>query len=266
MGIYDDVRESAALPIGPARGALTRPFAVAQLVSVNGATQRAKVIVDDGQPVDLPYVPGTYTNITTVYVLCDPMQGGRGVLVLGPAGVQAEPPSAPPVPGSTTATAMILPTSTGSWRTNRLAWDRYTGGDGALSDLYQGPAASGGGTLIGLATYGEQITNLGALSITAATVTLIRVGTGATAPVTLTVQGSPHGSRPTGAPTYSGATAGVALNRGQSYALPLPSTVREALRTGAAKGLCLVGGDYAGAKGVTHSAGMALFLTYTRAA
>lgn len=266
MGIYEDARESAALPGGPARGALTRVWTVGQLLSVNTSTQRAKVVVDNGQPVDLPYLPGTYTGYTTALVLCDPQQGGRAVLVLGPAGVEAEPPAPPPTPGTSTATATILPTSTGTWRTNRLAWDRYTGGDGAVSDLYQGPAASGGGTLIGLATYGDHVANLGALSITAATVTLVRVGTGATAPVTLTVQGSPHGSRPAGAPTYSGDTASIALSRGRSWALALPATTREGLRTGAFKALALVGAAYAGAKGITHPAGMALSLTYTRPA
>ena len=120
--------------------------------------------------------------------------------------------------------------------------------------------------MTGLACYGDQIVNLGATAITSISAALTRVGTGATTAVTLTLQGSPHGSRPAGAPSGSGDTASMPLLRGQSAGLGLTSAQREGLRTGSFKGLLLMGGDYAGVKGVTRADGMALSISYTRPA
>ena len=268
MGALEDVREAAAAPRGPRAGSSQDVYGVAQLISVNPATGRATVTYRGSQPLDLPYNMGAvYTGITTVDLLCSPADGGRAVYVLGPRGVMApeDVPALPPAPPATVpASALIFPTSTQTWRSTST-WDRYTGGDGALSDLYQGPAPVGG-ILTGLACYGDQVVNLGATSITSITAALTRVGTGATSPVTLTLQGSPHGSRPGGAPSGTGDTASLPLNRGQSGALTLTSAQREGLRTGAFKGLLLMGAAYAGVKGVTRADGMALAINYLRPA
>jgi hypothetical protein len=263
MGTLDDTREARANSVRRERESV-----VAQLLAYDAVTRRASVSIDGSQPISLPAAPGDYTGYTTVLCLCNPTDGGRATRVMFPVGVQADPPPAPVAPGGAAASATILPASTGSWRTNRgiLGWDKYTGGDGALSDLYQGPAAAGGGNLIGLACYGAAVAGLGATTITAVTVSITRVGTGATAPVTLTVQGSPNGARPAGAPSASGDTASVSLTRGASGLITLTAPMCEALRTGAAQGLCLVGGAYAGAKGITRGDGMALHILYTRPA
>lgn len=261
MGAFDDARELAAGRPRPGRA-----HVIGQLLGIDEVTQRASVSIDGSQPISLPYVPGVYAGYTTVLCLCNPSAGGRAEYVLAPVGTQAEPPAPPVPPSGAASSATILPTSTGTWRTNRVAWDRYTGGDGALSDLYQGPAASGGGTLVGLATYGEQLVGLGAAAITAVEVAVTRVGTGSSDPVALVVQGAPHGSRPAGAPTPAGDTAQVVLARGKSGVIALPASVCEQMRTGAVKALVLVGAAYAGAKGINRGDGMALHVTYTRPA
>lgn len=259
-GIGRDLSELVATP--PPRP--ERTHVVAQLVGIDG--KRALVSVDGSTPIRLPYLPGVYDGITTVVCLCNPTDGGRAVYVLGPVGTQEAPPPTPVPPSTVAASATILPTSTGSWRAVRGAWDRWTGGDGAPTDLYQGDGY-GSGPMVGLATYGDQIVGLGATEITSISVMLVRVSTGTTGPVTLVVQGSPHGVRPGGAPSGSGETAQVVLARGgDSIRLALPASVCEAMRTGAVKGLVLVGGTYAGVKGVTRADGMALSVTYRRPA
>lgn len=243
----------------------SRVHVVAQLVGIDG--DRALVSIDGSAPIPLPYLPSTYTGITTVLVLCNPSDGGRAVYVLGPVGTQAEPPPVPPGPPGDTveATVTILPTWSGTWRVDRGAWDRWNADRyGGRSDLYQGAYGSSG-TLIGLATYGEQIVGLGATEIVAATVHVQRNPSGASAAVT--VQGSPHGTPPAGAPSSSGDTASSpTLAPSGSADIALTSGMREALRTGAAKGLALVGSDYAGVYGTSRADGMALRITYRRPA
>ena len=263
MGIYEDSAEVAALPHGVAPGALAGSYDVAQLVSVNTVTHRATISFRASVPFELPCLPFDYTGYTTVHVLCDPMAGGRAVLVLGPAGVQASPPVPPPPPAGQTAVATLLPTSSGTYRVDSGAWDRWNVGSyGGASDVYQGNGY-GSGVLIGLACYGEQIVGLGAASITSAVLTLERNGSGGNAAVV--VQGSPHGSRPAGGPSGAGDTAatGVLSATGKTT-LALPAGTRESLRTGAAKGLVLVGSVYAGVFGTSRADGLALKLTYTR--
>lgn len=262
MGALADAREVTAF--APRAG---RAHVVAQLLTVDGVTQRATVSIDNSPPVTLPFAGAAadYSGITTVLCACNPTDGGRAVFVLAPVGAQIDPPVAPVAAVSAPAVAGIGVVGSGTWRASRGAWDRYTGGDGALSDLYQGPAATGGDTLLGWCGYGDQIVGLGATTITSITVIVTRVGTGTTGGVALTVQGSPSGTRPAGAPGHSGETASVTLTRGATGTITLTAAMCEALRTGAAKGLCLVGGAYAGAKGVTVG-GMSARVSYTRPA
>src|SRR5690606_37174237 len=77
------------------------------------------------------------------------------------------------------------------------------------------------------------------------------------------VQGSPHGSKPAGSPSSSGATAATpAVGPGAWTEVALPAAMREALRTGAAKGLVAVGSTYSGWYGTGGS--FALRVSYTR--
>lgn len=259
MGALEDAREAATLPTGVRPGASTEIHRIAKLLSVDPVSQRATVSIDGSQPVALPYSPGVYTGYATALVLCNPLEGGRAVWVLSPVGNPDVPiPTPPAPPAAVTATATILPTWSGTWRTVRSAWDRWNVDRpeyGGRATLYQG-SDYGSGSLTGLAVYGDQITGLGALSIVSATVNLVR----ATGSGTPTVQGATNGTPyPAGGPSVTGDTAaGVG-------AVPLPVSTCEGLRTGAIRGLALVGGTYAAVFGRSRADGMALQITYTRA-
>lgn len=262
MGIFEDAREAAALPGGPRPGALSRVCDVAQLVAVDGDTQRATVSLRGSEAFDLPYLPGVYTGYTTCLVLCDPLDGGRAVYVLGPVGVQVDPPTppAPPPPpssgGTVSATAVILPIWSGTWRATRGAWDRWnTDRHGGRSTLYQGNAY-GSGPVTGLAVYGDQVVGLGATAITDMQVA-VTIATGSGTPV---IQASGAGTPPSGAPGFGGDTvSGIGW-------VPLSAAMRTAFLAGAAKGLGLVGGDYLAVYGTGRADGMALRVTYERPA
>lgn len=269
MGALEDAREAAAMPRGTRAADLTDVVVTARLVSIDST--RATVSVRGSQPVPLRYIGAAadYAGVTVVYVACNPSQGGRADTVLGPAGapdVDTLEPLPPAPSGTVTATALVLPTWSGTWvGTPRNAWDLYNLATyGGRSDLYQGDP-SWYYALTGLATYGDQIVNLGASSITSAVLTVQRNGSGGDAVVT--VQGAPHASKPAGAPAPTGTTASSAsLSATGKGTIALGSTIREDLRTGTAKSLALVGTTYAGVYGTSRADGMALFLTYTRPA
>ena len=260
---------SLADALGPQHGD-ARPWCVAQLLDVDAVTNRAQVSIDGGPAVWLPFVSNSFDGITTVMVLRDPGQSGAGQLVLGPCGTQPDPPPPPPVqptpsdpvsdPVTKTVRTVITPTWSGtyrdSWNSWSITWN--AGRYGGPSTLYQGSKYGSGG-LRGLATYGSQVANLRASQITSMKVT-VKVATSDTGTVVL--QGSPNGSRPGGAPSSSGALA----SRAGSGQVELPASVREAFRTGAVKGLALVGSDYLGVRGTSLASGMALAITYVRPA
>lgn len=258
MGALEDVREAAAFPVGVPRGASTAIHGVAQLLSIT--PERATISLDGSQPFDLPYSPGVYDGITTVLVLRNPLEGGRAVWVLSPVGEQAPedvppPPAAPPT--SVTAQATILPTWTGTWSTKWGkfdAWQATRTPYGGRSTLYQGNAY-GSGTLTGLATYGDQLANLSAIEITDIEVTVGIVTGPGTPALQASGMGAPSGAPGSGGDVVSGAGA-----------VHLTAGMREAFRLGVAKGLCLVGGGYVGVWGTARADGMALRVTYRRAA
>lgn len=230
------------------------------VASVNGTTLRATVTVL-GQSVSIPYTTGTYSSGNRVWVALDDW----GVpLLLVAASAEATATDTPVAPdaggggGTVQATATIGPQWSGSYRSGR-GWDRWnTTRYGGRSTLYQGDGF-GSGPMTGLATYGDQLVNLGAVSIDRIAVRLRDVGlSGASGPAT--VQGSPHGSQPGGAPTVSGATA-----TGMG-AVELPAGIRDGFRTGAIKGLATVGGNYWAVAGAGNGDGMVLDVTFTRPA
>lgn len=250
-----------AAALGPTHGD-SRPFVVGRLLDVDNEANRAQVTVNGSAPVWLPLMPGLYEGITTVWVLTDPNRSGSGQLVLGPCyqEPEIEVPAPPPDPVVTpappvTATALIRPLGSATYRHIRGAWDRWNVDMyGGSSTLYQGDAY-GSGPLTGLAWYGDQIVNLGASVILGVTVSTPR----ATGSGTVTLQGAPHGSRP-GAPAPSG---GIAAG---DASVALTGAMCEALRTGAAKSLATVGGNYRATYGAAHASGMALSITYQRPA
>jgi hypothetical protein len=249
--------------IGPATP-LWLPGTVA---AINAGTGRITVTVA-GVSMVLPYVAGTYSVGGTVGVLMD-RASGMGSLVLGPVNLPPTAPGVPDVPVTpTTPTTVavdvpVRPTWSGTWRVARAAWDRWnTDSYGGHSDVYQG-SGYGSGTLVGLATYGDQIAALGLLTLDSAVLTVQRNGSGGAAAVS--VQCTASGSPPAGAPSSSGdvASSGSLSATGRAE-ISLTAPMREALRTGAAKGLVLVGAAYAGVFGTSKADGMALAITGTK--
>ena len=262
MGALDDVREASEAPRGVRPGSSTVMTKIGQLLSVDAVTQRASVSIEGSQPISLPYLPSDYVGYTTVLVLCNPLEGGRALWVLGPVGAQTPtetPPAPAPPPATVTAEALILPTWSGTWSTTWGKWGAWTNAYryGYPTSLYQGDKY-GSGVLKGLAVYGDQIVNLSALSIESATVSLVVATTSETG--VPTVQGAPYGTpAPAGPPVSSGAT-----NGGTGW-VPLDSSICEALRTGSAKSLAMVGAGYTAVFGEGRPDGMALKIRYTRA-
>ncbi len=266
-------REAARVLLDPTSA---RPVlvlgAVAPAVPVVAGTVTAvgdqQVTVDvAGSVVTVPSVAGEYAAGETAWVLLD--DWARPVIALGPSvEPAAAAPDAPPAGGGTvvTATATIGPQSSGTYRVSAGAWDQWNVGRyGGASDIYQGDAY-GSGLLRGFAGYGDQIRNLGAISIDEAILTARKTPDGNTA--ALTVRGTTYGSRPGGEPTdgsFELASSGP-IGSGQTGEIALPAGLREALRTGAARGLVAVGGTYGGFGGTGTPGSFTLRIRYTKAA
>ena len=236
------------------------------LTTAPDADYLCAVSIFGSEPIPgVPATPGTYTGVTTVRVL---VQDGRPVHVLGPAGSLpvGGPGGLPAVPPSTagqtqTVTRTITPTASGTYRVSRGTWSNW----GTTGNVYQGSTTESG-QLWGLACYGDTITAIGATSITAATLTLAQnPDTGYTGAWTASVRGSASGSLPSGAPSFAGDTVTVSMpGRGVSgtRTVDLAANMREALRTGAARSLGLVGAPYGGTLGLGfHGAAWSLSLT-----
>lgn len=216
-----------------------------------------------GTSYSLPYLAGAYGALPAP-VWISLSDWGTPMLVHGPSAIAPSPSggggTAPEPPATIQVEQTINPQWSGSWRDGR-GWDRWNVDRyGGRSTLYQGNDF-GSGPMKGLATYGDQLVNLGAISIDAIAVNVEAV-TGSGAAV---VQGSPHGGPPTGAPVSSGDTASTgALGTGGRGAAFLSPTTREGMRTGAVRGLALVGASYLGVRGTPD--GMSITVLYTRPA
>lgn len=171
----------------------------------------------------------------------------------------------PVPPGSyVTATATIAPIDSGTYRAGS-GWDRWNVGRwGGARDVYQGNAY-GSGDLTGWLGYGSKILDLGADSIDSIVLKVRRNGWIGYGSATLTVQGTASGTQPGGAPSGTGATAttGPAYVDGWAQ-VALPSTVREAMRTGSIRGLVTAGTDDGGWGGASPSG--VLVVTYRKRA
>ncbi|WP_405373436.1 MULTISPECIES: hypothetical protein [unclassified Microbacterium] len=207
---------------------------------------------------------------TTAHV---PIQQGQSLRVEvqanGPGGSSAWSDSvtvswskpSPPPPKTVTRTVTITPTWSGSYRHRYDQWDRWnTNRYGGRSTLWQG-SKYGSGEMTGLAVYGNRIRDLDADEIVSIELTLRGVGLNSDLP-SIVVQGSPHGSKPGNAPSSSGPTVSGQTGASSAVKVKLPAALREALRTGAAKGLATVGSGYGGVRGTSAGDGMALKITY----
>ena len=261
---------------GPVTGVST--IAGGEVVTLD--TGNGLLVVDTmGERVALPYIAGTYTVGDLVHVQRSVTRYGLPEIVLGRAGgfvssSPSQPPSEKPDEGGAlvTKTATILPTSTGSWRASVGRWNSWNENRyGGRTSLWQGNAY-GSGSMKGLATYGNRITDLNAEEIKSIQVRVWRADSSDTASRIAVVQPSPHGLRPSGAPSSSGDTASSpGLTPGKSAWVKLPNSVLEGFRTGDHRGLCMVGADYLAVSGLPtispiHADGMALKITYTKEA
>lgn len=244
------------------------PIAGGEVKSIN-STAGTMSVTTLGADFTLPYNAGTYTVGAKVHVLRDANQFGAPVIVLGPQGNFVAPDSKGPGGGEenpkqlVTREAVIQAQWSGSWRGGYSRWgswqpDRF----GGPSTLYQGNAY-GSTQMTGLATYGDQIVGLNAVSIERMQVNVYRSDTSTSNSIAPVLQPSPNGSFPGGAPATSGDTAtGPALPQGGYGQVDLPSSVFDGFRTGAFKGLATVGGNYAAFLGTSRADAMAIKVQY----
>lgn len=244
-----------------------------QVVSLNAGVGLLTVATLGGEH-SLPYAPGTYSAGTYVHVLRSEAKYGQPVFVLGPSGsYNADNPGQPGGGSGNPAQtvdrqAIILPQWSGSWRANYGRWDTWnTDRYGGRSTLWQG-SGYGSGPMTGLAVYGDQIVNLGAVQITRILASVYRADSSDYAGKVAVLQPAADGGKPGGAPSVGGATAATpGLTPGGGVQVDLPGSVFEGFRTGAFKGLATVGGDYMGVSGTperdpVHADGMALTVQY----
>lgn len=260
--LLDPTSARPVLVVGPVVPAVP---VVAGVVTAVGDQQVTVEVA--GVEVVVPSVAGSYVVDETAWVMLD--DWARPVIALGPSVEPAAAgPEAPPAAGGAvvTATATIGPQSSGTFRLSAGAWDRWNADRyGGASDIYQG-SAYGSGVLRGFAGYGDQIKNLGALSIDEAILTARKTDDGNSA--ALTVRGTTYGSRPGGEPTdgsFDLASSGT-IGPGGTGEIALPAGLREALRTGAARGLVAVGSTYGGFGGTGTPGSFTLRIRYTKAA
>jgi hypothetical protein len=246
-------------------GAVTpsKPAVLATIAS--GPTGGILTVTLNGISYAVPAPMGAYTIGQTAWILTD--EWGIPQIAIGPsstatagAGVAPPAPAAPTV----TATTTIGAQTSGTYRTGS-GWDRWnTGKYGGPSDVYQGAAYGSSGTLIGFAGFGDQVVNLGALSIDDISVPVKKTSLDGFS-AALTVQGSASGSRPGGAPSGSGDTAATGvLPPGGWGSLQFTPNMREAFRTGAARGLVAVGSAYGGFGGTATPGSLVLQIRYTK--
>lgn len=259
--LIDATSARPVLALGPVA---PRPPSELGYVDATGAGTITTIVA--GVTATIPAPVGTFTVGQSAWVLLD--DWGTPVLALGPSTEIA--PDAPTGGGggggggTIVATATIAPQSSGTWRAAG-GWDSWNGGRyGGTSDIYQGDAY-GSGQLLGFAGYGDQIVNLGALSIDEIMLIAKKNDTNGLS-AALTVQGSPLPNRPGGSP-YAGpfaAASTAAIGPGNWGTVTLPGSLCEAFRTGAAKGLLAVGSDYGGFGGTGTPGSFVLTVRYTK--
>lgn len=255
--LVDQMTGAPVLVLGPVT---PRPPSV--LATVTATASTTVTVTWEGASRTLDAVASTYTVGSRAWVDLDdwgtPFRVSGSSTIAAPVAPTA--PVAPSTPSTVTAAATIAPQWSSGWR---VSGGRWGGSDGPY-DIFQG-TGPGIGQVIGLATYGDQIVNLGAVSIESIRVRAVRRGGGATAAVALTLQGSPHASQPAGAPSGSGDTVTLSAvpigGWGEGW---LTASMREAMRTGTHKGLMVAGSTYSRWGGVDQAGSMVLDLTYTR--
>lgn len=246
-----------------ALGPVTTGDGYARGTVASTAGGNAVVNVDEGDQVTVPLISGTYSGGDRLWLLQDawgaPVMGAEW---LSSSGTETKKPTA----GSGSAASdggsgsslrparearQFGPSSVGTYRYSKSAWNNWQPGRfGFPAVAYQG-SKYGSGSLVGVFAFGDQIVGLGATSIDSAVITLRRSDGdgGIAAPVAVGVStGVAGGGAPVGVTgTYGGSGAGG----GGGSSIVLGSDVCSALRTGAVKGIGLVGGTYSAWVGAT---------------
>lgn len=241
------------------------PRKPAELFPVTATGSGTITVTVAGASVVVPAPLGTYSVGQSAWVMLD--DWGTPFYALGPSTTASSGGGSGSAPGgaggTVSATATIAPQWSGTYRSG-WGWDTWnTHAYGGRSDIHQG-SAYGSGLLIGLAAFGDQIVNLGAASIDEITMAAKKTQTNGAA-ATLVVQGSPNGSKPAGAPSGSGATAATgSIPPGGWGSVSLPASIRDAMRTGAVKGLIAVGSEYGGFGGTATPGSFVLQVRYTK--
>lgn len=216
---------------------------------------------------DLQFAAGTYTVGMKVHVLRSASSMGLPIFVLGPQGnfAGSDPGGVGGGGGNpgqlVQRQAVILPQWSGSWRSGFSRWDSWnTDRFGGASTLWQGNKY-GSTPMTGLAAYGDQLAALGAQQILSIAVSVYGAYNEPAAPV---IRPAGDGARPAGAPTLGGSTVGgPVLAQDQGAFVNIASGDLEGYRTGAYKGIAMVGGTYGGFRGTSRGDGMALTVQYT---
>jgi len=235
------------------------------VIAVNDETLTVDVL---GGTIDLMFASSTYDVGDKVLVLRHPSGFGIAQAVIGLAGIEQNadtPGGGSGNPGQTQPRqATISPQDSGTFSARFGRWDAWAvyPRHGGAPSMWQGNGY-GSGALWGWSGYGDQVTNLHATAITRMWLDVIRADASDSAARALTVQGSPDGVRPGGAPAGAGDTASTGpLPQGASQRIELPASMYDAWRTGGVRGLRTVGGDYMAAAGTNRGGAMTLTIQY----
>ena len=240
--------------------------------SIDTSANRLYGSVNESQPIAMEYVAGSYTVGEMVDCTLEYLGGTVKGFVHGrtggtPAVTLPTVPAAPPA--TVEATAVIVPERTGTWRQTRYDnWNVSRAEYGGRSTLYQG-SGFGSGQVYGLALYGDHIKNLGAIAITAMVLTIRDAALGITSRPAMEIRAATN-TDTSAAPAFTGVTmTAPALASGQVSTLNIDASLFDSFRTGAIKALATVGvgtSKYNALRGTSAADGMALTITYTRAA
>lgn len=219
-----------------------------------------------GVEYTIPAPIGTYTVGQSAWVQLD--EWGIPVIAVAPSTTTAPGGgggSNPGGGGTVVATATIGPQISGTWQPSVGRWNNWNANRyGGPTNIWQGSYGSSG-TLLGFAGYGDQIANLGAVTIDEVILSARKNDTNGLS-AALTVQGTTHGTQPPGSPVAGAFTSASTptIGPGSWGDLAFDGSLREAFRTGAAKGLVAIGSFYGGFGGTATPGSFVLKIRYTK--
>lgn len=238
-----------------------------ELGAITATSAGTVTVTVRGVESTIPAPLGTYTIGQSAWVQLD--EWGTPVIAMAPSTTGAPGGGGGSTPGggggTIVATATVGPQVSGTWQPSVGRWNNWNANRyGGSTNIWQG-SYSGSGTLLGFAGYGDQIANLGAVSIEEIILSARKNDTNGLS-AALTVQGTAHGAQPPGSPVAGAFTAASTptIGPGGWGDLAFDSALREAFRTGTAKGLVAVGAQYGGFGGTATPGSFVLRIRYTK--